>query len=185
MSGSGVYSSDSRVRSVVVVGKRRAAIISKERRAGQIAGDGGGVPAGARREQRVHLGEVRDDVLAQADVVKAVEVLLAGMLFKLRHAAAHQLRPHGVLVRGIPAPVLLDEVGRSKRKAGSRSGGGHGKVPLLAKNRTSIRCQQWGTRTLRAPKQSPEANQGASQSGSADVNAGSGQATCHSIPRLR
>jgi hypothetical protein len=57
--------------------------------------------------------------------VKAVEVFLAGMLFELRHAATHQLRPHGVLVRGIPAPVLLDEVGSGKRKAGSRNGSGH------------------------------------------------------------
>ena len=132
----------------------------KESRAGQVARDRGCVPAGARRQQGVHLSQIGDDVLAQADVVKAVEVLLACMLFELGHAAAHQLGPHGVLVRGIPAPVLLDEIRRSKRKARSRNGSGHGEVPLWIKDRTT--CGM-----LFSQAYAPEANPAAWQSGSA------------------
>src|SRR5579875_2119862 len=76
----------------------------------QKSADWGGIPACERPEAAIYLGKIRNRVLAQADLHEAIQILLAGMLAKLRHAAAYQLLPHGMLLGGIRAPVLLDEV---------------------------------------------------------------------------
>ena len=49
--------------------------------------------------------------------MEAVQILLGGVFAELRHAAADELRPDGVLFEGIGAPVLLDEIGLSDRNS--------------------------------------------------------------------
>lgn len=78
---------------------------------GQEAADGGGLPAGARLEKSADLGEVGQLVFAESDLLEAVEILLAGMVAKLGHAAGYEFAPDGVLLRGIVRPGLFDEVG--------------------------------------------------------------------------
>src|SRR5579884_854526 len=91
------------------------------------AADGSGVPSGARPQPLVHGSEVWDGVLTQADLVEAVEVLRTGVLLKLRHAAAHQLRPDGVLLGCVGAPVLPDEIRSGNVQA--RCSRCHGELP--------------------------------------------------------
>jgi len=69
-----------------------------------------GLPSGARGEEGANSLQVGQPVFAQADQLEAVEVLAAGVLAKLRHAAAHQLGPDGVLLGGVGVPVLLDQI---------------------------------------------------------------------------
>jgi hypothetical protein len=79
---------------------------------GEKAADRGGLPAGARLEEGADLGEVRELVFAESDLLKAVEILLAGVLAELRHAAGYEFSPDGVLLRCVVRPGLFDEVGR-------------------------------------------------------------------------
>ena len=78
----------------------------------QEAADGSGLPASAGLEKSADLGEVGKLVLAEADLLEALEILLARVLAKLGHAAGHELAPDGVLRRGIVGPGLFDEVRR-------------------------------------------------------------------------
>ena len=112
MSGSGVYSSESRLRSQVVVGKRRAGQHLKKRRRGKKAADRRRVPAGARLEAGADRGEVGQAVALQADDLEAIEIFARGVLFQLGQHAAHELGPDAVLLVGVGGVVLLDDVRR-------------------------------------------------------------------------
>ena len=116
MSGSGVYSSESRLRSQVVVGKLRVASISKNAGAGRnpLTGVELHPVLGARRAL---IGrEVGQAIVLEADDLEAIEIFARRVLFKLRQHAAHQLRPHCVLLGGIGGVVLLDDVRRGGGK---------------------------------------------------------------------
>ena len=59
----------------------------------QKAADRRGVPAGAWAEALVDLGEIGDGVFAQADLVEAVEILLAGVLARAEACGGAPVRP--------------------------------------------------------------------------------------------
>ncbi len=80
MSGSGVYSIESRERSQVVVGNMRAASISKKASAGRKPLTGVDCQPVLRLQESADLGEIGQLVFAEADLVEAVEVLAAGVL---------------------------------------------------------------------------------------------------------
>jgi len=63
-------------------------------------------------EEGADLGEVGELVFAEADLLEAVEILPAGVLTKLGHAAGYEFAPDGVLLGGIVRPGLLDQIGR-------------------------------------------------------------------------
>lgn len=92
----------------------------------QESADGCGVPAGARREALVDLGEIGDQVFAEADLVESVEVFRAGVVGELGHAAADELGPDGVLLRGVGGPILLNQIWFGDGKVGGL--GGHRKL---------------------------------------------------------
>jgi hypothetical protein len=76
------------------------------------AADRGGLPAGAGLKQSADLGEVGQLVFAEADLLEAVQVLPAGVVAKLGHAASYEFAPDGVLLRSVIRPGLFDEVWR-------------------------------------------------------------------------
>jgi hypothetical protein len=94
----------------------------KEGGRGHEAADGGGIPAGAALQLGGDGGQVGQPVIGQAERVEAVEILLRGVLFKLRHAAADQLGPGAVLLGGVGGVVLFDQEGSG---FGQRHGCGH------------------------------------------------------------
>jgi len=76
------------------------------------AADGGGLPACAGLKEGADLGEVRKLVFAEADLLEAVQILPAGVLTELGHAAGYEFAPDGVLLWGVVRPSLFDEVRR-------------------------------------------------------------------------
>ena len=79
--------------------------------AGEKTADGGGLPAGSRLKEGADFGEVGEFVFAQADLVKAVEILLAGVFPKLRHATAYEFRPDRMLFGRVSGPILFNQIG--------------------------------------------------------------------------
>ena len=73
------------------------------------AADWSGLPAGAWLEAGADFSEVGKAIFAEADLVEALEVLLAGMVAELRHATRDEFRPDGVLFGSVRGPVLFDE----------------------------------------------------------------------------
>ena len=74
------------------------------------ATDGRRLPAGSGLQERANLGEIRQLVFAQADLVEAVEVFAAGVLAQLGHAAGYEFGPDGVLLGGVVGPGLFDQI---------------------------------------------------------------------------
>ncbi len=76
------------------------------------ATDRGGLPAGSGLQKRADLGEIGQLVFLEADLAESVEILLAGVFAELRHTAADQLGPDGVLLGGVVGPCLFDQIRR-------------------------------------------------------------------------
>ncbi len=111
-----MYSSESLLRSQVVVGKRRAGQHLKKRRRGKEAAHRGGVPAGPRLQAGAYRFQVGQPVALQADDLKSIQILLRRVPLQLRQHAPHKFRPHAVLFVGVGRVILLDEVRRRGRK---------------------------------------------------------------------
>jgi hypothetical protein len=58
----------------------------------------------------IHLGQVGNQVGSEANLLKTIQIFLAGVGFNLWHAAAYQFRPSGVLLIRVGSPLLLDQV---------------------------------------------------------------------------
>src|SRR5277367_261736 len=69
------------------------------------------IPARAWSKPLIYLSQIRNRILTQPDLIKSIQILVAGVLCELRHPPAHQLRPHRMLFRRVSIPVLLDEKG--------------------------------------------------------------------------
>src|SRR5277367_871458 len=109
------------------------------------------IPAGTRTKPLVYLSQIGNRILAQPDLMKSVEILIAGMLCKLRHPPAHQLRPHRMLFRRVSIPVLLDEKGFGDVQL--RSNWVHAETPLDSKllsiSLQIVECQPRYYRTIK------------------------------------
>jgi hypothetical protein len=57
----------------------------------------------------IHIGEVGNQIGSETNLLKALEILLAGMFLDLRHTTAYQFGPGGVLLRRVGRPILLDQ----------------------------------------------------------------------------
>jgi hypothetical protein len=79
---------------------------------GEEAADRCGLPACARLKERADLGQVRQLVLAESDLLEAIKILQARVLAKLGHTAGYEFAPDGVLLRGVVGPGLFDEIRR-------------------------------------------------------------------------
>ncbi len=68
-----------------------------------------GSPATPRPKPLIHIGQIGNQIGSETNLLKALQIFLASMCFDLRHAAAHQFRPGGVLLRRVGLPILLDQ----------------------------------------------------------------------------